>query len=84
MSKCKGLPEATKFSAKTSIEAGDIRSIAAISILDIPSRFFFALSISRAATITVAPAAASILVVSSPIPVLPPVTIAVLPVRSMF
>jgi len=38
---------------------------------------------SRAGTITVPPAAASILVVSSPMPVFPPVTMATLPVRFM-
>src|SRR5690554_4505396 len=38
---------------------------------------------SLAGTTTVAPAAASVLVVSSPMPVLPPVTIAIFPLRSM-
>ncbi|MNY03980.1 hypothetical protein D3C86_1366290 [compost metagenome] len=84
ISKCKGLPEAIKFSAKASIDVGDIKSIATISTFLIPSRFFFAFSISRAGMITVAPAAARTFVVSNPIPVLPPVTIAIFPVRSMF
>ena len=44
---------------------------------------FFAFSTSRAGTITVAPAPASVFVVSSPMPELPPVTIAIFPRRSM-
>jgi len=83
MSRCNDLPEAKNLSANVSIETGFIKSISSISTWGIPCRFFFAFSISLAGTITLAPACASILVVSKPIPVLPPVTMAILPVRSM-
>ncbi|MNT33876.1 hypothetical protein D3C72_1698240 [compost metagenome] len=83
INKCSGRLDARNFSAKESIEAGFIMSKTSISTLAIPSRFFRALFTSLAGTITVAPAAASVFVVSKPIPVLPPVTIAILPVRSM-
>ncbi|MNL13383.1 hypothetical protein D3C87_1342890 [compost metagenome] len=54
-----------------------------ISTFLIPSRFFLAFSTSLAGTITVAPALANVLVVSSPIPVFPPVTITIFPLRSI-
>ena len=63
------------------MSARSILEIFASSI--IPSSAFFASSTLLAGTKTLAPASASALVVSKPIPEYPPVTIAVFPDRSM-
>ncbi len=83
ISKCKGLSEVKNFSANASMESGFIKSISSNSTFGIPCSFCFALSRSLAGTITVAPALASVLTVSNPIPVLPPVTMATFPVKSI-
>src|SRR5690606_31664866 len=77
MSKCNGLPEAKNFSANASMELWSIKSISWISTLAIPCRFFFAFPTSLAGTMTIAPAFASVFTVSNPMPVFPPVTMAI-------
>ncbi|SDJ06482.1 hypothetical protein SAMN05421869_108314 [Nonomuraea jiangxiensis] len=80
---CSARPEDRKASAKASTEAGSIRSSRSISTPSIPRRASAALPGWRTGTTTRAPARRRTRVVSRPMPEWPPVTTAVLPVRSM-
>jgi hypothetical protein len=83
--KCKGVPEALNLSANPSIEPQSIKSTSSYSMFPFPFQLFSTLtfSLDRTGTITVAPAAASVLVVSKPVPEYPPVTIATFPLMSI-